>query len=342
MNTIAKVIRRLLAQVCWASLLVVFSYLTVRTSSILLLDFVTEKPFTRAKIEFQTVIALPPSTVCLPIINYDFYSKELNESGQDDFFWQNSIESEIRSDKLTKQNLADVNQRWSKSFIYLAHRYLACITYFEYPNAGNKSCFNNETTDDFFAARDILDYQLAVSDMTTQEFRQRFGIEIAILYSLKLYDRSSSQIGGEKEDWNVTTYVTINRVCLQMRLNRYPFNKGIKNALILEATPPLVNIDERFQAHLLLKGNKIVVDFDGRPVVKIEDSDNNHVFTALFCRKQYVSIGIAAKYRAKSTTNGQIRCDENHPLHVCQFNCRQEYISRECNCTPTFNGLTVS
>lgn len=131
---------------------------------------------------------------------------------------------DFKENYITKNVLLNENTRWNKPFFFIAYRYLACINQFEFFE--EDQCFNtNEVA--ITDAITHLEKQLEIINMTTEEFRQRFGKEMAATLLLDFDVGNYPGIKRNINAFNIITYINLQKICYSVATDQYPYEKGL-------------------------------------------------------------------------------------------------------------------
>lgn len=322
----------------WFIITVVFGFLTVKSCSVIILKFITGTTSTTVTTVFTKNISLLQSTLCIPIISSQLYNISRSEANRSESFYSDFVAFGAESGMFLKDSLLNNNQSWSnETLLFIIHHYLACMTNFEFFVEYDTACFKNETDDDLFQAIIEFAEQLQKNNISSDDLRQRFGREIAADYSLTVTKQSGLQTNAVDVDFSKTTFVNNYRICYRMRFDLHPLQRGITDAFVIEATPPLTNWKKFSYVKSVLGVPFVNIDLIGRSAPTfLELRNDNAVTSSRFTEAHYfVPITIASISHAMPFINGTIRCSENQSLDACHAECKETYIRDACNCTST-------
>jgi hypothetical protein len=328
-------IKFLFTRLPWVLLTAFFGYLTAKTSGVIFLEFVTGQTSATVTSVFAKYVSLPNTTLCIPMLTSELYKIPLTEGKQSESYYQDFVASGIDSGEFWKEKILYSN--WSRTLLYVTHQYLACMTAFEFFEDDKSACFENETGYDLFEAWNSFAKQLQISNVTTDDLRQKFGREIAVAYSLSVTKESVVEPKSLIVDTNTITYVNWYYACFRMRFDLHRLQRGIRNSFIIEATPPLTDYHHHYMKSVLTNAPSIHFDIRGRAAITFADlMDNSLVLYANFLEHHiFVPITLTAVFQALPFVNGTQRCSDYQSVDACQAECKAAYIREVCNCTST-------
>jgi hypothetical protein len=314
----------------------VFGYLTAKTSSNLFLEFANGKTAASVTAVFAKNISLPSTTLYLPILWAELYYSQLT-SNLSESHYSDYLSNGIQSGVFLKANL--LHNNWTNTLLYIANDYLACMTTFEFLLNDPTPCYENLSilTTDEFEAWNAFAEQLQINNVSTDELRQKYGREIAAAFSLRVTQQSILGTRAIDFDSIKTTFVDNHGIfiCYRLPLNLHPLQRGIRDAFVIESTPPLTNFSSDYVGLDIV--SHVLIDFSGRTFTTMADTKQSNLVTySTFLQPHtFVPISMDNTFQASPEVNRSVRCSLNQSVDACMAECKANYIRRECNCTTT-------
>lgn len=279
-----------------------------------------------------TFNTLPNSTLCLPL-----YLGELDNSNSN---WTkssnntNNIAEYASQFNTTKETFLDQRTKWTNFMCNVVHAYLGCLSQCETMTKNtfcqcDISCMLKD--DDLIQAINILELQLKALSVSVDELRQKFGTEVASLYSITVTQngRPSNVIPV-----NQTKFVSHTQICYQMEFELFPlYTTSYININANEQSLPNVNPNKTGSYRDLM-----TVDFLNRLYViyqfsSIEETTAvvDSIATGVFGgANTWAYIEVFAVYRAFPKIGEEVRCSLDQTIDECQTTCRIKSLMVSC------------
>lgn len=279
-------------------------------------EYQSQDTITAVNIEKNGSMALPAGTICLPL-----YFGELDELPHRTKI-KYSLNEFSSNRNLTIDNFLPDYTRWHNIVRNVVHAYLIQILNCAYGYRCNSSLIIDK---DLALAMDTLEAILLKLNISTDELRQRFGVEVAVLYSLNVSVHHLDS-GNEDIDFSRTTFIDENQICYETQFNLYPFR--ISDYIKIRALERSLPSPQSSGLN-----RDIIKVYFAKRFFKF-DHASELLIPSYFGSLTLYKIDLVEYRILPQINNGEVRCNEQ-PLEECETVCRINFIQKECKCMST-------
>ena len=196
------------------SIRVLLGFFTAMIILMAIKEYQSGPTITTANVEQLESMTLPTTTICLPL-NFG----ELNNISKEQKR-NYSLDEYLQKQNMTKDDFVPENKRWDNTVRNVVHAFLIDISYCEtlYYYYCNEAFASDK---DLVTAMDTLQMIISKLNISIDELRQKFGKEVAALYSLNisLYDFKELI---EDVNSSRTDFIADGIICYDIQFNLYP------------------------------------------------------------------------------------------------------------------------
>ncbi len=273
---------------------------------------------TKVNVVRNESLELPTSTICLPL---EFGELDYNYSPNKQNMYYQSLIKFLNEQKITKDYLMPADGDWDNSVQNVVHAYLIEVSGCEYGNHCNCSFVNDNGLS---RAMDILETIMLRLNISIDELRQRFGVQVAALYSLQI-GRYDLKVLDKIINVSRTTLIDGSQICYGIQFNLYPLKASSFFGIIFsEHSLPSPHKYGENRNYSIYFGKRFLT-YD-----RISESRIN----SLFRRIEYYTVELT-KYRTPRGLTGGKECCNELSLEECHTICRIKHIQNHCKCLPT-------
>lgn len=311
----------------WTVVTVIFIFLTGRTSLELLQQYRSEPTTSRLSIMFNKTIKLATSTICLPIGDGELDVRQKLDANNTYMSYQGELLNYFERENMSK--ILFLESKWGaenealySALLHITWKYLSTLEEVETVTqmvvvdfAHYAPTEDNRAIDEWNAAT-FLENQMQKINVSVDELRQKFGVELSSVYTadvVQYVERSGALLPIHLVSAEVS-YVSETQVCYQILSLMEPFRSKNEYIWISVDRNSLPNLDEKIAERPILVALSASNDILASNVGK-----SDSVIKGKFGTRYQYSVSIGAVYRALDVVSGEHRCSNNVTEDACRY-----------------------
>lgn len=299
---------------------ILLGFFALMMTGLALKEYQSERTMTTVQVEYKESMKLPAATVCLPL-NFGELSKCL--SNKTNKYYTSALTEYSKAQNLTKNKFLPNDGVWDDSVRNVVHAYLIDLSLYEV--GCDSECSPVSAGDeDLASAESILEKLMSTLNISIDELRQKFGEEVAELYSVRISLHHFIEFIGQIKDMRLN-YIDKVRICFEADFNNYPLKMASYFGIsVSEKALPCAS------THGFNRGF-IAVYFEN--IITSGFKDKFHI-NPYFDAVVYYTMELT-QYRMLPEMNDVRVCISDQLLEECEAACRIKFIQERCNCLPT-------
>ena len=314
------------------AIILLFGPIATYYSVYFILYYKSEPTLSTSEIMLNKTITLPNAILCLPLYPGELYEYQLEYHPWNESQYPNSDEVIINDTALinnyfnqtfvSRDYFLNESMPWELTILHVMHGYLAVMALCEssaYREVDNENCSNRDNNwlnpINSTLARQSLEMNLRKLNVTIDEARQKFGKEVAQLYSI------------ENVTLSRTVFVDDRKICYELDLGVFSQN------IFVQISPNASTLPNTYNTAAPFFRGPMTIDFRKRYWL-----DSNYfggIERPWYGQESECNLEIESIIRTLPTVNGVTRCSTNFSFDDCVATCRIKLIQKLCGCSAT-------